>query len=142
MKGYPARFEKNDDGRFSVFFLGSGMEGCITYGNDESDAERNAQEALDAYIGYLYSSKKDIPFPADISGDDIHYFLPDCRIRFAIVLRWEREKDSLTQWDMAMRLGILPAQYQRLENPRKTNPTLDTMHRIEMALGREIFLRI
>ncbi len=34
MKGYPARFEREQDGRYSVYFLGNGMDGCVTYGND------------------------------------------------------------------------------------------------------------
>lgn len=36
----------------SVFFLGSGMDGCITYGDDIEDARRNAREALEAYLRY------------------------------------------------------------------------------------------
>ena len=43
MKRYPAKFDREDDGRYSVFFLGSGMDGCITYGDDIEDARRNAQ---------------------------------------------------------------------------------------------------
>lgn len=105
------------------------------------DARRNAREALNAYIGYLYSAKKMIPVPSDYEGKDIECFSPDCKIEFAIILRKEREKAHLTQNDMAKKLGILNSQYQRLENPYKTNPTLETMHRIESALGRSIFLR-
>ena len=141
MKGYPARFEREQDGRYSVYFLGEGMDGYVTYGNDSEDARRNAREALNAYIGYLYSAKKMIPVPSDYEGKDIECFSPDCKIEFAIILRKEREKAHLTQNDMAKRLGILNSQYQRLENPYKTNPTLETMHRIESALGRSIFLR-
>lgn len=141
MNEYPARFVKEEDGKFSVFFLGKGMEGCITYGNDRDDARKNAQEALDAYIGYLYSERKRIPAPVSVSGDGIEYFTPDYRIQFAITLRKNREKRHITQSDMAFRMGILPAQYQRLENPKKTNPTLETIHRIEEALGDSVFLR-
>lgn len=89
MNEYPARFVKEEDGKFSVFFLGKGMEGCITYGNDRDDARKNAQEALDAYIGYLYSERKRIPSPASVSGDEIEYFVPDYRIQFAITLTKE-----------------------------------------------------
>lgn len=141
MNGYPAKFEKEEDGRYSIYFLGDGMDGCITYGDNIDDARKNAREALNAYIGYLYSAKMNIPIPSDISGDDIEYFSPDFRIEFAIILRKEREGKNLTQNDMAKKLGMLPSQYQRLENPNKTNPTLETMHKIEMALDKSVFLR-
>ncbi len=78
-EGYPAVFRADGDGRYSVFFLGSGMEGCITYGKDRAEAERNAQEALDAYIGYLGSCGEDIPSPEDIRGEDISVFIPSSR---------------------------------------------------------------
>lgn len=141
MKGYPARFEKDEDGRYCVFFLGKGMEGCLTYGNSLDDAKKNAQDALDAYIGYLYSVKKSIPSPME-AGEDALYFVPNYKVMFAVTLRNARIGKKLTQDDMAKRMGMLPAQYQRLENPRKTNPTLETIHKIEAALDEQVFLRI
>lgn len=138
---YPAKIVREEDGKYSVFFLGDGMDGCMTFGMSLDDAKKNAQEALDLYIEYLYSEKRRIPIPSDIEGNDIYYFEPNFRIQFALKLRDSREKISLSQSEMAARMGILPAQYQRLENPKKTNPTLETIYRIEEALHSNVFLK-
>ena len=50
---YPARIVREEDGKYSVFFLGEGMDGCMTYGIDFEDALRNAEEALSLYLGYM-----------------------------------------------------------------------------------------
>ena len=47
----------------SVFFLGSGMDGCITYGDDIEDARRNAREALEAYLRYKNRRRYRSPVP-------------------------------------------------------------------------------
>ena len=73
MKRYPAKFDREDDGRYSVFFLGSGMDGCITYGDDIEDARRNAKEALEAYLGYFSDRGSIMPEPEEILGDGIEY---------------------------------------------------------------------
>ena len=61
---YPAKIVREEDGKYSVFFLGDGMDGCMTFGMSLDDAKKNAQEALDLYIEYLYSEKRRIPIPS------------------------------------------------------------------------------
>ncbi len=139
---FPAKFIKEDNGQYSVMFLGSGMEGCITYGDSLDEAMSNAQEALDAWLGSLYSNRMRIPVPEQIKGNGIYSFSPSPRISFAIQLREEREKLNLSQQQMAEKTGIAAAQYQRLENPRKTNPTLSTLVKLQHAIGKDVFLRI
>lgn len=50
---YPARIVREEDGKYSVFFPGEGMDGCMTYGIDFEDALRNAEEALALYLEYM-----------------------------------------------------------------------------------------
>ena len=59
---YPARIVREEDGKYSVFFLGEGMDGCMTYGIDFEDALRNGEEALSLYLGYM-KEKGVIPNP-------------------------------------------------------------------------------
>ena len=47
------RLQKEEDGKYSVFFLGEGMDGCMTYGINFEDALRNAEEALALYLEYM-----------------------------------------------------------------------------------------
>lgn len=111
MRKYPAKFIKEENEQYSVLFQGDGMEGCMTYGNDFEDARRN-----DLYIETLYSAREKISLPSDVEGDDIYYFEPEANMTFAVIFRHEREGITLTQSEMALRIGISPAQYQRLEN--------------------------
>ncbi|MDR3335683.1 MAG: helix-turn-helix transcriptional regulator [Treponema sp.] len=39
---------------------------------------------------------------------------------------------------MARKLGLSYQSYQRLENPRKANPTIKTLEKIAHAFGREL----
>ena len=141
MRKFPARFVLEDNGQYSVFFLGKGMEGCLTYGNNMEEAKHNAQEALDGYLCSLYSHREKIPVPQAQAADDIIFFTPSPNIEFAIKLREERERRKINQLEMARRMNIAASQYQRLENPRKANPTFSTIIKIEDALNEKIFLK-
>jgi antitoxin HicB len=43
-----------------------------------------------------------------------------------------------SQTSIARRLGLSYQSYQRLENPRKANPTVKTLERIARVYGREL----
>jgi len=60
-------------------------------------------------------------------------------VSFAITLKLEREKQGLTQKEVAKRMGINWSAYQRIENPRKTNPTLSTIDTLQKVFGRPFF---
>jgi antitoxin HicB len=47
-----------------------------------------------------------------------------------------------SQSDIAKRLKISYQAYQRLENPRKANPTIKTLERIASAYGRKLNISI
>ena len=59
---YPARIVREEDGKYSVFFLGEGMDSCMTYGINFEDALRNAEEALALYLEYM-KERGSIPNP-------------------------------------------------------------------------------
>lgn len=135
---YPAIIEQDVDGKsYNVQF--PDLKGCLTYGATLEEAKENAQEALSVYLESLDSRSKDIPCASDISGDTVYYISPDIRIAFAIEIKKIREEEGLTQKDVAAKLGIGWASYQRIENPRRTNPTLTTIHRLEKVFGVSFF---
>ena len=74
--GFPARFKLEGNGQYSVFFLGKGMEGCLTYGSNMEEAKRNAEDALDGYLRSLCSHRKKIQPPQARDGEDIITFMP------------------------------------------------------------------
>jgi antitoxin HicB len=138
MINYPAIIELDADGKsYNVRF--PDLEGCLTYGSTKKEALENAQEALSLYLESLDSRAKEIPNSSKLSGENISYVSPDINIAFAIELKKIRQSKALTQKDVAEKLGIGWASYQRIENPRRTNPTLSTIHRIEEVLGVSFF---
>jgi len=135
---YPALIEQDVDGKsYNVHF--PDLSGCLSYGSSLDEAKENAQEALSVYLESLDSRSKEIPCASEISGSNVFYISPDIKIAFAIEVKKIREREGLTQKDVAAKLGIGWASYQRIENPRRTNPTLTTIHRLEKVFGVSFF---
>ena len=135
---YPAIIDKDSDGKsYNVRF--PDLDGCLSYGTTLEEAQGNAQEALSVYLESLDSRSKDIPCASDIEADNVYYISPDIQIAFAIEVKNIRKQKGLTQKDVATKLGIGWASYQRIENPRRTNPTLATIHRLEKVFNVSFF---
>lgn len=59
---YPAIFQVEEEGGYSVFF--PDVEGCYTQGEDLDEAYQMASEALGLNLAYLEDSKMEIPKPS------------------------------------------------------------------------------
>ena len=57
-------------------------------------------------------------------------------------LRAEREKQRLPQSEVARRAGMDEPALSRIETGKNPNPTIDTLKRIEKALGKDVTLVI
>lgn len=129
---YPARFEENEDGRFSVFF--PDLKGCKTSGNDLREALRNAKKALSVWLEEHFERKGNLPPVSDLKGEDIHWIRPDPDVEVPILLRRFREEARITQEEVAKRLGVFYTSYKRLERPG-TNITIKTLNKVAAVLG-------
>lgn len=107
------------------------LPNVITYGKSKEHALQMAKEALEGTLEVDLDFMMDIPKPEYSKG---YAVVVDPRIAFAAELRHARA--GRTQQDVASAIGMTYQQYQRLENPRKTNPTISTIHKLEQALGR------
>ncbi|MDY6845474.1 MAG: type II toxin-antitoxin system HicB family antitoxin [Thermodesulfobacteriota bacterium] len=130
---YPAKviYSKSDK-CYLVEFLD--LPGCVTYGETLDEAKKNANEALTGYLESIDLRKIKIPVPSNRKGKNIYYIGPEKRVAFALWLKMKRIEQGLTQKDMAKRLNINFQSYQKYENPRKTNPTLKTILKVESIL--------
>ena len=138
MINYPALIDLDGDGiSYNVRF--PDLEGCLTYGRGLDEAKVNAREALSVYLESLDSRSRDIPKSSKLEGANVFYITPEINIAFAIQVKKIREKKGLTQKQVAEKMGIGWASYQRLENPRRTNPTLRTIRRLEEVFGVSFF---
>ncbi|TGK88531.1 type II toxin-antitoxin system HicB family antitoxin [Leptospira bourretii] len=127
---YPAIIKySSKDKVFNVEF--PDLPGCITFGDNENEAILNAQEALNGYLESIDSRKLNIPEPSKLKGKNIKFITPEKNISFAIWLKKSREKQGLSQKQIAQKLNIAYQTYQKFEDPHKSNPTLKTIIRLE-----------
>jgi antitoxin HicB len=134
---YPAKIKYSKaDKCYLVTF--SDLPGCATYGENLNDAKNNAREALTGYLESIDLREIDIPIPSNLNGKDIFFITPEKRVAFAIWLKIKRTQNGYTQKDMARMLKITFQSYQKFENPKKTNPTLKTIEKMETVLRENV----
>ena len=137
MIAYPAKIVyDSDDKAYNVRFLD--IPGCITFGETLEEAKTMAKDALTGVLEVLDSRKMNVPEPSQVSEPHIYYIEPEINTAFAIWLKKEREKNGLTQSDVARKLGISYQAYQRIEDPSRTNPTLKTIRKLEEVFGKRL----
>jgi antitoxin HicB len=111
------------------------FENINTYGDSLPEALKNAAEALNGVLESDFERGFSIPEPKDIS-DKRHYAVTALpHLEIAYMLRKLRKGKS--QMETARSLGISYQTYQKLENPRKCNPTIKTLEKISAVLGRK-----
>ena len=113
------------------------MPNIVTCGFSRDEALAMAKEALDGCLEADISQGNTIPKPSFRKGCPITVAN---HITVALQLRELRGEQSQT--DIAKKLGLSYQAYQRLENPRKTNPTIKTLERIAHVFGRELNVQI
>lgn len=135
MLAYPAQLEKQDDGYLVTF---PDLENVMTYGATIEEALNNAEEALNGCIESDFERNLVIQSPSPIT-DKTTYSIPVApHIAVAIMLRTLRA--NRPQTEVARQLNISYQVYQRLENPRKANPTVKTLEKIARVFGKRIEL--
>lgn len=134
MKTYPAHIWKEENNTYSVEF--PDLPGCFSWGETLEEAKAQAEEALTGYLESLDSRRLTIPEASSRAGNEIYPIAPNLNVSFAITLKQEREKQGLTQKEVAKKMGVAWSAYQRIENPRKTNPTLSTIEKLQKVFGR------
>ena len=135
MIAYPAKFIKAAEGGYTVEFID--IPSCVTEGDTLEEAKTMAKEAISAMLYSLDSRKMSIPEPSTIRKRGIYYIEPELKIAFAITLKKERERMGLSQKDVAERMNVNWTYYQRIENPRRSNPTLGTIDKLQKVFNRQ-----
>ena len=115
---------KKEDGVYYVAF--SDLPHVFTFGNTKKEALEMAREALNGVLESETSRGIKIALPNFISEYAVEV---EPNIAFAIMLR--KNRGNKTQIEVADKLNISYQQYQNLENPKKTNPTLKTIAKLQ-----------
>lgn len=135
MLAYPARIEKDGES-FLVTF--PDLENVVTYGASLEEALVHAEEALNGCIESDFERNFAIPAPSSLSGDGMFPIPVAPHVAVAVMLRALRAERS--QSEVARQLNISYQVYQRLENPRKANPTIKTLEKIARVFGKRVSL--
>jgi antitoxin HicB len=113
------------------------MPNIQTFGTTHEEALAMAKEALDGCLEVDISHGNAVPPPAYAGG----YPIPVANhIVLSLQLRELRGEQSQT--DIARKLGLSYQAYQRLENPRKANPTVKTLEKMAHVYGRELSISL
>ncbi|MBI5485673.1 MAG: type II toxin-antitoxin system HicB family antitoxin [Deltaproteobacteria bacterium] len=135
MFAYPAHIEKQDDGYLVTF---PDLENVMTYGATMEEALHNAEEAMNGCIEADFERNFVIPSPSNVAGNQTYSIPVAPHIAVAIMLRTLRA--DRPQTEVARQLNISYQVYQRLENPRKANPTVKTLEKIARVFGKRFEL--
>ena len=130
---YYAILKKSDD-VFLVSF--PDFPNINTYGETQEDAIKNAEEALNGAIASDFERGFTLPKTSKIEKKNTVPIEVYPHIEIAYQLRKLRK--TKTQVEIAHELGISYQAYQKLENPRKCNPTIKTLEKIGSILGTKL----
>jgi antitoxin HicB len=131
---YNCTLEKEGDEYIAQF---PDMTNIVTCGISHEEALTMAKEALDGCLEADISQGNAIPPPAYKEGYPI-----TVANHIVVALQLRELRGSQSQTDIARKLGLSYQAYQRLENPRKANPTIKTLEKIAHVYGLELNVRI
>lgn len=105
------------------------LEGCSTQGETRAELETNMSEVLNLYLSEPMTSRHLFPYPrTKISGKNIKLVEVEPSVAIANRIRELRIRSHLTQQMMKEFLGIKNlSNYQRLEDPERSNPEWATL---------------
>ncbi|MEM9424652.1 MAG: type II toxin-antitoxin system HicB family antitoxin [Spirochaetota bacterium] len=137
---YVRIYYNHDDGVYYVgipgFPPGVSPE-CVTFGETLEHAREMAKECIELMLeGYLQDGDP-IPTQDGMNTSGLEAIRIDESLAFVLWLREQREQRKLSQAQAASLLGMSTKNYQRLENPKRCNPTLRTAVKIREGFGLE-----
>ena len=113
------------------------MTNIVTSGQSKEEALAMAKEALDGCLEADVSQGYSIPKPFNKKGYPV-----SVANHIVVALQLRELRGEQSQSDIAKKLGLSYQAYQRLENPRKSNPTIKTLERIANIFGRKLSVQI
>lgn len=136
MIAYPAIFHRQKKGYWVEF---PDISGCLTEGKTLEHAKKMAREALTGVLEVRLAYDEPIRKPSKtVRGKNVHLIEPEVNVGVAVTLRLIRKKHGQTMKAVAQRMNVSVGEYQRLEDPRRSNPTLKKLQQVCRALNVEV----
>jgi len=130
---YYAKIQKEDDAYIVTF---PDLPNINTFGDSLEEALRNAEEALNGSLESDFERGFKFTKPKEYKGEDFYkiYLYPHIVVSYKL----RQIRAGKSQIDIAKKLGISYQAYQKLENPRKCNPTVKTLEKIAKIFDKEL----
>ena len=135
---YPARLERDEDGRFVVHF--SDLPEALTDGADAAEALSEAADCLSTALAARIAGDEEIPPPSRLRHGQ-HWVAPDPTMALKAALYAALRARGMTIADLARRLGIEQRQAARLIDPRAASK-LTSLDAALSALGYGIAIEV
>lgn len=127
---------KKTDGAYLVRF--PDFPHINTYGETVKEAFKNAQEALN---GCLESDfERGFRLPKQSKKTYKNGYAIDVQPHIFLAYQLRKIRNGLSQSEIARKLGISYQAYQKLENPRKCNPTIKTLEKISDVFNKTMVI--
>lgn len=131
---YPARFDREPDGRYTVTF--PDLPDAITQGEGRDDAIEMAADCLAETIGARIAERADIPVPSPPKHGQVRIAVPvHVAVKAALYVAIRQEGISLGE--MARTLGGQPVQVRRLLDPGRAS-SMKSIDQALSAIGRRV----
>ena len=137
MMTYAAKITKQE-GSYLVSF--PEFPNVNTYGDTLDEARQNAAEALNGAIESDFERGFDLPKPRKHRGRGFYEIAIQPHIEIAYKLR--KIRNGRPQAEIARQLNVSYQAYQKLENPRRCNPTIKTLEKISHTFGKELKIEL
>lgn len=137
MLKYPAHIVKDKD-TYLVSF--PDLESVNTYGASLDEALIHAEESLNGCLGSDFERNFTIPDPSPINIHEEDMYLIPVVPHVAVAIMLRKLRADRSQIEVARELHISYQVYQRLENPRKANPTIKTLEKVARVFGKRFEL--
>jgi len=134
---YAAKIKKQE-GAYLVSF--PEFPNVNTYGDTLAEALGNAAEAINGAIESDFERGFDLPEPRKHSGRGYYDIAIQPHIEIACSLR--KLRNGRPQVEIARQLNVSYQAYQKLENPRRCNPTIKTLEKIGAAFGKKLKIEL
>ena len=113
-------------------------DGYITSGDSLDEAFAMAKEAVTGLLESYLSHGDSFVIPKMPSSKGWYNIEIEPALAFVLWLRNTRLSHNMTLADAAEKMGVKYQVYQKLENPKTANPTLNTLKKLEAIFGQEL----
>lgn len=135
---YAAKFEKDEDGLYSVTFRD--IPEAITSGDNLEDAISMAKDALITAMDFYFEDKRKVPMPSKAEKEEHLIELPASVFAKVLLLNTMIEQ-NISNSELARRIHLSKQEMQRITNLNHLTK-IDTISKALSAMNKTLELRV